>query len=72
MKIKGSESVVQQVTFEGDDHPSYGVISTFAWAEIASHLTKKNKDKVLSIKVDTIGLTVFWKDGTILGRKTIL
>lgn len=72
MKIKGLRSVVEQVTFEGDTHPTTGVVSTFTWGELAKHLELRNNDKVISFRVGPDGLTVYWKDGSVLGRATKL
>jgi hypothetical protein len=63
---------VKQVTFVGDKHPTCGVVSTFTWQRLANHLGVKNNDKVLSFKIEQNGLTVYWQDGTILGRESVI
>ena len=72
MKIKGLKSTVKQVTFVGDKHPTCGVVSTFTWQRLANHLEAKNKTKVLSLKIDQDGLTVYWQTGLCLGRETVI
>lgn len=72
MKIKGLKSTVKQITFEGDKHPTCGVVSTYSWQELAAHLGKKNDDKVVSFLIEPRGLSVYWATGKVLGRKTVI
>lgn len=72
MKIKGSKSKVEQVTFLGDEHPRGGVVSTFTWQELAEHLGNRNKNKVISFRIEELGLTVYWDNGSMLGKRSKL